>query len=79
MYWCCVETEVNILLNIRNTTGWFLLKFYFKQSAEQNYKTFNIFELIIPANFEIWCSGGRVAADAVGLSFDVMQCRVAGI
>jgi len=41
-------------------------------SAEQNCKTFNVFEISISANFEICCSVGRVAADGVGLFFGVM-------
>jgi hypothetical protein len=42
-------------------------------SEEQNLNTSNTFELTILANFEIRCSGGRVAADAEGLFFDVMH------
>jgi hypothetical protein len=44
----------------------------------KNYKTLNTLELIIPANFDICCSVGRVAADGVGLLFGVMECGVAG-
>jgi len=46
----------------------------FKLSAEQIYKTFNNFELSNSTNFDIWCCGGRMAADVVGLFFDVTQC-----
>ena len=49
---------------------------YFKLSAEQKYKILNSFELIISSNFYICSSVDRVAADAVGLFFGVMQCRV---
>ena len=42
--------------------------------AEQYHKTLILLKLKFWKIFEICCSGGRVAADAVVLLCDVMQC-----